>query len=362
MLEKIKAISDRLVTYKNVLTNEEITKTSLVLPFIGILGFDHTNPLEVLPEFHADYPEIKADKVDYCIMINNQPTIIIECKKYQEQLDNKNHKKQLAKYFQWLKPVEIAILTNGVEYQFYSDLKNKNMMDSEPFFTFNINKFSDNEITVLSKFVKDKFNVDEVRDQAHKSSATGIIFNYINQNFNNPNDEYVTFILKQIIDQLPTTLSVVNQKVKDIFRPTIIDAHQRMIQNVINERLQAVIVANTQKLNHDELNDSDTKIVGLEPTLDELNGYNIITAISAELVDPERIFMRNANSYSAILLDDNNRKWIARLYFKSKSNKYLEIRGSSHKLTITKLSEIYKCAEQLKASINLVLSNKLEKS
>ncbi|MFL6788051.1 MAG: hypothetical protein ACJ8FC_05265, partial [Sphingomicrobium sp.] len=43
----------------------------------------------------------------------------------------------------------------------------------------------------------------------------------------------------------------------------------------------------------------------------------------SRLVDPKRIIMRDAKSYCAILLDDNNRKTIARLHFNSPTVRYL---------------------------------------
>jgi hypothetical protein len=110
MLDKIKNIADKSKQYQDKLTNEEITKTALILPFISALEYDITNPFEVVPEFHADYPELKADKVDLCIMINDQPTIMVECKKYEAELD-KQHKRQLAKYFHWIKTEESETLS-----------------------------------------------------------------------------------------------------------------------------------------------------------------------------------------------------------------------------------------------------------
>ncbi|MBZ3892516.1 hypothetical protein K9U34_02745 [Lawsonia intracellularis] len=38
------------------------------------------NPLEVIPEFVADIPGMKGEKVDYAIMREGNPSIMIECK------------------------------------------------------------------------------------------------------------------------------------------------------------------------------------------------------------------------------------------------------------------------------------------
>lgn len=110
---------------------EEATKHSLVMPFINLLGFNVFNPLEVVPEFCADIGIKKGEKIDYAIIINNEPSIFIECKHHEERLDV--HHSQLFRYFA-VTPVKFAILTNGVKYQFFTDLEESNKMDLKPFF------------------------------------------------------------------------------------------------------------------------------------------------------------------------------------------------------------------------------------
>jgi hypothetical protein len=68
---------------------------------------------------------------------------------------------------------------------------------------------------------------------------------------------------------------------------------------------------------------AETSEVGVMTTADEISGFHIIQAIASRLVSPNRIVMRDAKSYCAILLDDNNRKTIARLHFNGLTAKYL---------------------------------------
>lgn len=51
----------------------------------------------------------------------------------------------------------------------------------------------------------------------------------------------------------------------------------------------------------------------------------MVRAIVSSEVAPDRVFMRDAKSYCAILLDNNNRKPICRLHFNSETLKRLEI-------------------------------------
>ena len=65
---------------KDNISTEEATKTSLVLPFFQLLGYDIFNPLEFVPEYTADTGTKKGEKVDYAIMKNREPIVIVEVK------------------------------------------------------------------------------------------------------------------------------------------------------------------------------------------------------------------------------------------------------------------------------------------
>jgi hypothetical protein len=131
LAEKIQQLKDRIET-------EESTKPAFVLPFINALGYDTFNPLEVVPEYVADLGIKKGEKVDYAIMQEGEPILIIECKHWKEKLSV--HGSQLFRYFHVSK-TRFALLTNGIHYQFFTDLDEKNKMDERPFLEFDINCF-----------------------------------------------------------------------------------------------------------------------------------------------------------------------------------------------------------------------------
>ena len=80
LIDRLKQISERITKTKEQVQNEEATKNAFILPFIQALGYDVFNPLEVTPEYTADIGIKKGEKVDYCIMIEGQPAILMECK------------------------------------------------------------------------------------------------------------------------------------------------------------------------------------------------------------------------------------------------------------------------------------------
>lgn len=117
------------------------------------------NPQEFVPEFTADVGIKKGEKVDYAIMQDGNPVILIECKSITEDLSR--HDSQLFRYF-GTTSAKFAILTNGVYYRFYTDLDDRNKMDSDPFLTINILDLRENQVPELKKFCKSVFDIDAI--------------------------------------------------------------------------------------------------------------------------------------------------------------------------------------------------------
>ena len=86
-IDDLRNFSSRALKLRDVISTEDATKTALVLPFFQLLGYDIFNPLEFVPEFTADVGTKKGEKVDYAVMINDSPIILIECKKCGDALD-----------------------------------------------------------------------------------------------------------------------------------------------------------------------------------------------------------------------------------------------------------------------------------
>ena len=87
--------------------------------------------MEFIPEYTADTGTKKGEKVDYAIVQNQNPLMIIEVKPANVELNTK-HLNQLFRYFTVTK-ARFGILTNGIVYKFYSDLEEINKMDLIPF-------------------------------------------------------------------------------------------------------------------------------------------------------------------------------------------------------------------------------------
>lgn len=174
----------QILDRKAHIINEEMTKQSLIIPFLQKLGYDVFNPLEIRPEYVADFGIKKGEKVDYAIFKNGIPIMFIEAKSVTEKLDR--HSAQLSRYFNATPEVKIAILTNGVEYKFFTDLTQDNIMDSSPFFTFNIESLSNVDIETIESFTKEKFDSNQLVKYAEELVYMSNLNSTLKELFRNP--------------------------------------------------------------------------------------------------------------------------------------------------------------------------------
>lgn len=304
--DQIKLIADRANKLKEQIQTEEATKNAFVMPFLQSLGYDVFNPLEVVPEFIADIGIKKGEKIDYAIFKDGNPTILIECKHWTQNLNI--HDGQLLRYFHVSK-AKFGILTNGITYRFYSDLVAPNKMDEKPFLEFNITEIKDNQIEELKKFHKANFNAESIVNTASELKFMNELKNLLQQELNNPSPEFVKHFAKQVYP------SVVTAKVLEQFTELTKKSIQHHISDLITERLKTALSKEDEKnleiKSNEEINEEISKV---NTTNDELEGFMIVKTILRQKIPATRITYRDAQSYFAIFLDDNNRKAICRLY------------------------------------------------
>ena len=308
---RIGDVQRRCVEHGEALMTEEAAKTALVMPFIQALGYDVFNPAEVIPEFTADMGTEKGEKVDYAICRDGGVAILIECKPSTIDL-TLNHAGQLYRYFS-VTDARLAILTNGKIYKFYSDIDQPNRMDSEPFFELDMAAVKARDVRLLERFTKSGFDVDAIVQEAGALKLLRLIRQELIKELETPSPEFAAIIAKRIHD------GRMSAGVKENFARQISEAFNAIVRDQVNLRLSSALQATTEDEPEPELQAGDPEIVTTE---EEIAGYRIVQAIAAKTVDPKRIVLRDAKSYAAILLDDNNRKTVARLHFNGASVKY----------------------------------------
>jgi len=342
---QLKSLADKINQLKSKIETEESTKHAFVLPFIHILGYDAFNPLEVVPEFTADLGLKKGEKVDYAIFQNGEPIIIVECKSWKEKLTI--HNSQLFRYFHVTK-TRFALLTNGITYQFFTDLDDQNKMDQKPFLEFDITNLKENTINEITKFHKTNFNVDNIISNASSLKYIKEIKKLINEELENPSTDFTKLFANKVYAGRLT------EKVMDEFKDLVQKSVSQFINEKINDRLNAALTKETIKQQEELIEpiEEDNKIYTSE---EELEGYRIVVAILRRKLPTNRIVSRDTQSYFGILLDDNNRKPLCRLHLNA-GKKYISLFNDNKnetKIAISSIDDIYQFEKELLETISV---------
>ena len=355
-IDQLKGLSSQISKQLDHIETEEATKNALIMPFINILGYNVFNPAEVVPEFTCDVGTKKGEKVDYAIMKDGNPIILFECKSANSDLE-KEHASQLYRYFS-VTEVQVGILTNGIVYKFYSDLEEANKMDAKPFLEIDLLDIKESLLEELKRFRKESFVIEEILSSASELKYTKEMKKILGEELNSPSEEFVRFFTKRVYSGKMT------KRVKEDFKYITHRAFKQFVNEKISDRLKSAleqevdggaqeIAASEAENLEEEQND------GIVTTEEEIEGFHIVRAILHEITDPERITLKDRKRYCNVLLDDNVRKPVCRFYFDSKQKYvgFFDENKAEEKMQIDKLSDIYKYAEKLKATIGYYEGN-----
>lgn len=360
LIDQLSALASRAQKNIGAIQTEEATKNALVLPFINALGYNVFDPTEVVPEFTCDASLTglkKGEKVDYAIHLDGKPIMLFECKHVGADL-NVQHASQLVRYFH-VTEARIGVLTNGMTYRFYSDLEQPNKMDERPFFEFSLNEVTEAAVDELKKLSKGAFDLSQLLSAASELKYLRALKLYLGQQWTSPSEEFVKFLTKQVYDGAFT------QAVREQFTGVVRKACTQFVSERVSDRLKSALQSE-QPIEPREESVSPTlaAIMNAEDVVttdEEMEGYRIIRAIVREVVPVSRVAMRDVKSYFGVLLDDNNRKPIARLYFNS-GQKYLGLFDDNReesRIPISGLDDIYEYAAQLKATAGMYDSRQM---
>jgi len=346
--DQLQLIARKLKNTRESIATEEATKTTLIMPFIrDVLGFDVFDVNEVIPEFVADVGLKKGEKIDFAIVNEGEVAILIECKKVSEPL-NLDNASQLFRYFH-VTTARIAVLTNGNEYRFYTDLDEPNKMDSKPFLELNLDDIDSALVPEIEKLSKQNFDLDSVLGAAEELKYVSSAKRVFAGEAKEISWDMASLVISRIY---PGRLT---QRIRDQLTPLVGKGLNQFISDQVNNRLKAALSDNGEERDSSSeptVAEEQVELVdGLETTEEELQAFRIIQAIVAQDVDPNRIYYRDAKSYCAILFDDNNRKAVCRLRFNNtdrlrvgliKEDKSEDVRD------LDRVTDLYSFADQIR--------------
>jgi predicted type IV restriction endonuclease len=354
--EQLTSLIKHINNFHDDIITEEGAKTAFILPFINfVLGYDIFNPLSVMPEFNADVGIKKGEKIDYAIMVNGAPVILIECKQASDTLSVENAA-QLYRYFS-VTTAKIAILTNGVQYKFYSDTEEINKMDMKPFLEFNMRTLDMNNTALLDQirqFSRERFKIDDAGRLAIEMKYAEGIKQYLFQQVQEPSDEFAGVLLGAVYPGRKSAKTI------EQFRSVVKRALGSFLEERVSQVVRAMnIAAHNSHTNASEIgaNDVVVNVVGdtatgkeIITTAEELEGFYVVKSLLVTIVLPERVTYKDTLSYFAVILDNNVRKTLCRLYFNKDKKLVGVFEGSvEKKYEIQGLNDLYRFAEPITA-------------
>lgn len=303
--------------------NEAKTRMYLVEEFFQILGynrgFENGN---LVPEYNADFGNLKNRKVDYAIQFKKKPEIIIEVKKVGLKL-NEKHLSQLNDYFNNANECKIGVLTNGVEYHFYCRNKNgKNGLHPTPFYSFDFYNIDGSSLENLSVFHLTRIEINTIIENAQELFFIESFEDALYNELNSPSKDFIKSIYSKMGGSRLT------------------ENIEKQIQTLINS---ISIKGALDKLIIDEASKANSGII---TTNEELEVYNVIKTILAQnkKINTNSVGYRDLKGKFSILLDDNQKKKVCDLYI-TPNSKRIEIDGE--KTEIPDLDSIIKLKKKL---------------
>lgn len=351
-IDQLKQFSKRVESMISAIQTEEATKTSIIMPFFAMLGYDIFNPEEFVPEFTADVGIKKGEKVDYAIVHDGKPMILIECKSISEKLDH--HDSQLFRYF-GTTSAKFAILTNGIFYQFYTDLDAPNRMDDDPFLTINILDIKENQVPELKKFCKTVFDVDSISSTASELKYANQFKRVFTEQLEDPSDDFIRFFLQTCYPGQK------NQTVLERFRPILRKALNTLISEMMSDKINralggsggGVSIPDTPSDSEPDEASTEKRAPRIITTEEELEAYFIVKNLLRDVTDIHDITHKDTESYFNILYKGNTRKWICRIRLTSNQKTLILPDESKHEVKYV-LTDIYNIAQYKDDLVNIL--------
>ncbi len=342
---EVRTRSGRFAKRIEHLETEEATKSSLVLPFLQMLGYEIFDPTEVVPEYTADVGIKKGEKVDYVLMQGGKPAVLIECKRYGSNLDD-SEISQLLRYFT-VTEARLGILTDGITYRFFSDLDQPNVMDPRPFFEFNMLEFTEAQVEELKRFTKSSFDLGEIVDAAWELRYTNEIKRVLAEELASPSEEFVRFMVSRVYGGRAT------QTIRRQFEALAKSAFAQFINDRISVRLKSALEQEEGRAPQDDGSPDKQEPEQSEFVPVELEALYIIKAICRGAVDVHRIGLRAGSQYCSVLLDDTNRKNICRLRVRTHNLilGFLDEGRYEQRHPLKDLDDLYTYGDKLRAAV-----------
>ncbi|MBD2485718.1 type I restriction endonuclease [Planktothrix sp. FACHB-1365] len=328
-VEDIANVAEKVRKGAELVKGEQATKMGLIIPFFSALGYDVFDPTEVIPEFIADFATKKAgqfEKVDYAIAINGDTVMIVEAKARDQKPTA--HDGQLKRYFNGLLKTKVAIVTNGLEYRFFTDLRHENVMDDEPFFCFNILNYEPKQIENLKLFHRDNFDSTQIKRQAEEMVYLQGMTKLIDDLLRSPSDDFIRFLVSQLSTVNPNcavegrVTSKIIEKFKLIVKKSIQNSLVELMTQSISREMGKDITVSPE-IDDPEPIEPELETSAIETTDEELQAFETVKTIAARSQSYKLdVQYKDVVSYFGVNVGKAN-WWFLRFYLTPKKKSFV---------------------------------------
>jgi hypothetical protein len=199
--QSLTMIAKRSMAVRGACHNDASVKLYLALPMIGMLGYDSANPLEVYPNHESDPVDGVVYRADFAILDGGSPAIAWGvCK---SAVDLADKRRDVATYFKSWPSMKLAVVTNGVMFEFYVDSAEPGTMDVEPFLTLDLETISDagpsDEILeTLQYATKGTFDPEMIAERAHLQLMRKRLRKAFVEDIQSPSEEFCRLMLRRV--------------------------------------------------------------------------------------------------------------------------------------------------------------------
>ena len=149
------------------------------------------------------------------------------------------HSGQLARYFNATQSVSLAVLTNGIEYRFFTDTGDVNVMDQSPFYVLSVDAI-DPGLEILARFHKSVLSPEAIRDYATELNYTAKMVQFLRAELDlrdrEPSENLIRWILAgEGMYEGRVTVNVVER-----FCPIARSALQIVLRDVVRRSVAAL--------------------------------------------------------------------------------------------------------------------------
>jgi|GEM_PF-1269917 len=186
-------------TLQKYLKSRDTVRQSLVVPFFKILGWDVYNPGEFMAGYTFETPQGDLFSADFAVLRNDQPVIFVQT--YFGDEDPAEGHANLAALFYAIPGDKVAILTNGIDWRFYTDGVESGILDANPYLELNLGeKTRAEDLSIIDPYQKATFDLSPILAPLRLGVYEKKIAEYFaaQRNAATVDKELVEFIVKKV--------------------------------------------------------------------------------------------------------------------------------------------------------------------